>query len=60
MSKERILELLAVERECIIRATWCDRDCINCTLIQTDTDLLEMYNIVIDFIKEHMESNGKM
>lgn len=49
MTSKRILELLRIERECVQRNCdgRCDRDCANCELVQTDSDLLEMYNEVI-------------
>ncbi len=49
MTDERILELLKIERECVLRNKngECDRNCVNCDLVQEDEDLLEMYDEVI-------------
>ena len=51
MSNERILSLLKIERECVLRASRneCSRDCANCNLVQDDKELLEMYSEVIEF-----------
>lgn len=49
MTKDRILELLKIEQECILRASRddCDRCCDKCDLVQDDDELKEMYNDVI-------------
>lgn len=49
MSNERMLELLKIERECIQRNhdNTCNRDCLNCDLVQKDEDLMEMYDKII-------------
>ena len=50
MELKRIYELLNIERECIMRGKTCNRDCINCDLIQDDQELILMYNILIMMI----------
>lgn len=49
MTDERILELLKIERECVWRnhIGECTRDCLHCSLVQEDKDLLGMYDAVI-------------
>jgi hypothetical protein len=53
MTIERIIELLEIEKECILRnATGeCNRDCAKCDLVQDDTELQEMYTEVIAMTK---------
>ena len=55
MPIERMIELLKIEHECILRNTRgdCDRNCADCELVQDDGELDEMYTNVI-FILEHM------
>ena len=57
MSIDRIIELLEIEKQCVLRNTLreCDRDCANCDLVQRDSDLLKMYTAVIDLLKERQE-----
>lgn len=54
MTKERMIELLEIEHECMRRGAHneCDRDCANCELVQDDRDLDEMYTGVIALLKE--------
>ena len=51
MDTERAIELLKIEMECIKRASYCDRKCENCELIQNEKELLDMYNFVINRLK---------
>ena len=66
MTKERALELLKIEFECVRRGSgmvkederWnkryseCDRDCAKCSLVQESEDLLEMYETVIGIVEK--------
>jgi hypothetical protein len=54
MTIQRIIELLEIEHECILRAGHdaCDRNCADCDLVQDDGDLHEMYTDVITLLKE--------
>ena len=52
MAKERMIELLAFERKCVELAGECDRNCAECNLVQDTNELLEMYNAVIDLIRQ--------
>ena len=57
MTINRQIELLKIERECVQRNHdgRCDRDCANCELVQTDTELMEMYDEVIRNYEMAME-----
>jgi len=48
MKRDRIIELLECERQCILRndGNSCNRDCANCDLVQDTKELLAMYDIV--------------
>ena len=52
MTNERIIQLLNTERNCVIRAQSCDRNCAKCELVQDTDDLLEMYDAVIAIMKQ--------
>ena len=53
MTKQRMIELLEIELECINRnGNGCDRDCANCDLVQEDWELKEMYKSVVEVLKE--------
>lgn len=54
MTIQRMIELLEIEQECMLRGAHddCDRDCANCELVQDDGDLHEMYTDVIALLKE--------
>lgn len=56
MTIERIIELLAIEHECILRNANanCDRNCGACDLVQDDGELHEMYTNVIAILKEQV------
>ena len=55
MTVERIIELLNIEHQCILRNTNgnCDRNCGVCDLVQKDADLDEMYTDAIAILKAH-------
>ena len=50
MNTEQILKVLKNERECIARqgSDSCDRDCENCSLVLPDTEILEVYDFLIN------------
>ncbi len=52
MTKERMVELLKIEKECVTRASKdiCDRQCDKCELVQDDKELLTMYEKVISLM----------
>lgn len=53
MTIDKMIELLDVERECVMTASHngCDRDCANCVLVQDDKELFEMYTNVINILQ---------
>ena len=53
MTNERIIELLEIEKECVLRNACgeCNRACHICELVQDDTELHEMYAEVIARMK---------
>ena len=53
MTRDRMIELLEVEHECMLRASHgdCERKCDKCELCQDDEELHEMYTKVIDLLK---------
>ena len=54
MTIDRMIELLKIERECMLRAAHddCDRNCADCELVQDDYELDEMYINVISLLQE--------
>ena len=54
MTENRMIELLQIEHECMLRASReeCDRKCNKCDLCQEDNELHEMYTNVIEIMKE--------
>lgn len=58
MTIERMIELLEIEHECILRGSHddCDRNCADCELVQDDGDLHEMYTDVIALLKKNQEA----
>ena len=54
MTIQRMIELLEIEHECMLRGSHddCDRNCADCELVQDDGDLHEMYTNVIALLKE--------
>lgn len=55
MTIQRMIELLEIEHECMLRGAHdaCDRNCADCELVQDDGELHEMYASVIALLKEH-------
>ena len=51
---ERMIELLTIEHECMLRNSHgdCDRKCEDCDLVQDDGELHEMYTDVIGLLKK--------
>ena len=54
MTIERMIELLKIEHECMLRGAHddCDRKCADCELVQEDGELHEMYTNVVCLLKE--------
>lgn len=57
MTIERMIELLEIEHECMLRGAHddCDRKCADCELVQEDDELHEMYTNVVWLLKEQEE-----
>ena len=53
MTVERMIELLEIEKECVLRnaSGKCNRYCAGCDLLQDDTELHEMYTEAIALLK---------
>ena len=54
MTIERMIELLKIEHECMLRYAHddCDRKCADCEFVQEDGELHEMYTNVVCLLKE--------
>ena len=54
MKLERMIELLKIEHECILRNSHgdCDRKCEDCDLVQEDWELHEMYTDVVYILEK--------
>lgn len=54
MKIDKLIYYLEIERECIKRNeyTECDRDCLNCDLVQDTDTLLAVYDTTIEILKE--------
>lgn len=55
MTVDRMIELMEIERECVLRNSCgdCNRYCAECDLLQDDTELHEMYTEAIAMLKAH-------
>lgn len=53
MTRQKIIELLEIEHECMLRGAHdeCDKNCAECELVQDDNELHEMYTDVITLLK---------
>ena len=58
MTIDRMIELLEIEHECMLRGSHneCDRKCECCELVQDDMDLHVMYTNVIHIMKQLKEN----
>ena len=63
MTVERMIELLEIEKECVLRnaSGECNRYCAGCDLLQDDTELHEMYTDALALLKaqEPVEPTAK-
>ena len=61
MTIQRMIELLEIEHECMLRGSHdaCDRNCTDCDLVQDDGELHEMYTDVIALLNEQEPKTGK-
>lgn len=61
MTEQRMVLLLEIEHECMLRASHgdCDRKCEDCELVQDDDELHEMYTDVIWIVKKQIPMKPK-
>ena len=59
LTRQEVLDLLQTERECVIRAETCSRDCSKCSLVRDSKKLIAMYDVVIKLYKSVMKQNRK-
>lgn len=54
MTREEVVEIIKIERECVERNTSnkCDRDCINCDLLRADEEIFSAYDMAIATLQE--------
>lgn len=45
MDLKRAAELMNIEKQCVKRASTCDRDCAKCELVQEDSELIEAFSL---------------
>lgn len=50
-SLNRLIEVMEIERECIIRADECDRQCAMCDLVQDSAELISVYTKIISILE---------
>ena len=66
MSLDRALELLKIERECVLRQNGkgCQRDhtntCNGCDLVQSDADIVQMYDAVIELVSNYIDAQNSV
>lgn len=58
LDRDRIIELLKIERECVRRnsAQSCDGNCSACDLVQDDKELLAAYDGAVDLLNVQFET----
>lgn len=54
---ERAIEQIEKEKQCVIRADKCNRDCANCDLLSDAENILNSYDLAIQALQN--ESNCK-
>ena len=55
MNKNDVISVLETERECVMRAEYCDRDCAKCDLVMPSDKIISAYNYVIEWLKAKHE-----
>lgn len=70
MTLDRALELLKIERECVLRQNSpevpdpCIRntggDCFNCDLCQDQQDIVDMYDTVINLVSNYIDAQNSV
>jgi hypothetical protein len=52
MNRDRLIELMKIELECVSREN-CDRNCSNCELVQQREELIDAYKSVINVLEKY-------
>ena len=52
MTIDEAIALVKIERECVIRADVCDRNCEKCDLVQDSGKLIDMYEQLAEWLEE--------
>lgn len=50
---------MRIEKQCVQRGSYCDRDCAHCDIVQDDKELIEAYEEV-DNILSQLLAYGKI
>lgn len=59
MCLDTVIEVVENEKECIMRADSCGRDCARCDLVRPTEEILEAYEFVLDVL-EHLRNPNEM
>lgn len=66
MPLDKVVELLKIERECVLRqnGNGCQREktncCVGCDLVQSDDDIVKMYDTAITVISNYASAIDDM
>lgn len=55
MTREEAIAIIENEKKCVNRANkndYCNRDCYNCELVKTDTEILEALDMAIKALEQ--------
>ena len=59
MTREEAIAIIENEKECVNRANkndYCNRDCYNCELVKTDTEILTAFDMAIKALKQESKT----
>ena len=60
MTREEAIAIIENEKKCVNRANkndYCNRDCYNCELVKTDTEILEAFDMAIKALEQQSCEN---
>lgn len=57
MNFEKTLNVIKTERECVLRSSYCSRDCENCELVLSEKDIINAY-LLVEFILTQIIEKG--
>lgn len=57
MCLDTVIEVVENEKECIMRADSCGRDCARCDLVRPTEEILEAYEFVLEYLREARKNN---